>query len=392
MRRFSGSRRHDWVLPRLADLLEAVAAKVPWPCHAVSRWGAKHYCARTNPGPTCESLAMTDLIADFDLSAHNTLALRARARFGAWLRTADDVPAVIALAAEKGLPLRILGGGSNVVLPELFKGVIAVMAIAGRRIIADDDEATVLELGAGEVWTDLVEWSVGQGFGGLENLVSIPGTVGAAPVQNIGAYGAELADFLETVTAFDRQDRSVVSLDRADCAFGYRDSVFKRQPDRYVILSVRLRLPKPWRPNLGFAGLADLAAMDGLKPSDVMARVAAIRASKLPDWRREPNVGSFFQNPVVAADMADAIVARFPDAPNFPQPEGQRKLSAAWLIEKSGLKGFALGPAGTSERHALVVVNRGGASASDIAALAAHIQARVREQFGVALNPEPIFL
>lgn len=335
---------------------------------------------------------MIDLIADFDLSARNTLALRARSLFGAEIRQAEDIPALIDLGAARDLPLRILGGGSNVVLSEAFDGVTAVMAIGGRRVLSDDRDGTIIEAGAGEGWSDLVGWSVGQGLGGLENLVSIPGTVGAAPVQNIGAYGAELADFFHSLTAYDRTERRVVSMDRDACGFGYRDSTFKRQPDRYVITSVRLRLPKPWTPNLGFAGLADLGEQAGLAPADVMARVAAIRASKLPDWRLEPNAGSFFQNPVVPADQAAAIVAEFPEAPNFPQPDGRRKLSAAWLIEKSGLKGFRLGAAGTSERHALVVVNRGGASAADIAGLADHIKATVQGRFGVMLHVEPVFL
>ncbi len=335
---------------------------------------------------------MIDLEADFDLSAHNTLALKARSRFGAVLHRAEDVPDLLGQAAAVGLPVRILGGGSNVVLAETFEGITALMAITGRTIVSDDGTATIIEAGAGENWTDLVSWSVGQGFGGLENLISIPGTVGAAPVQNIGAYGAELADFFQSLVAYDRLEQVFRTFSLEECGFAYRDSIFKRQPDRYVIVSVRLSLPKPWAPNLGFAGLADLAQHGDLSPVLVMERVAAIRASKLPDWRLEPNAGSFFQNPVVAAEDAAAIIAGFPEAPNFPQADGRRKLSAAWLIEKSGLKGFTLGPAGTSERHALVVVNRGGATAADIAALAEHIKAGVRERFGVALHVEPIFL
>ncbi len=352
---------------------------------------SKHYGAVPNPAELPDT-PMIDLIADFDLSARNTLALRARSRFGATILAADDVPALLDLTAEQGLALRVLGGGSNVVLSEVFDGLTAIMAITGRRIIADDADATIVEAGAGESWTDFVAWTVGQGFGGLENLVSIPGTVGAAPVQNIGAYGAELADFFHELTAYDRLERRFVRLGRNESGFGYRDSTYKRQPDRYVITAVQLRLPKPWSPNLRFAGLAELADQPGLSPADVMNRVAAIRASKLPDWRVEPNAGSFFQNPVVPAALAAAIVADYPEAPNFAQSDGRRKLSAAWLIEKTGLKGFQLGPAGTSERHALVVVNRGGASAADISALADHIKAQVLARFGVPLHVEPVFL
>ncbi|UYO00172.1 MAG: UDP-N-acetylmuramate dehydrogenase [Devosia sp.] len=337
---------------------------------------------------TLPPLALT---ADFDLTGHNTLALKARSRFGCVLERAEQVPHLFALAAADGLPVRILGGGSNVVLSETFDGITAVIGLRGLNIVTAGADSVLIEAAAGELWDNLVRWTVGQGYGGIENLVSIPGTVGAAPVQNIGAYGAELADVFENLVAFDRERGAEVTLDRADCAFGYRDSLFKRQPGRYVITLVRLRLNTAWAANLGFAGLADLAGEATLSPAMVMERVAAIRASKLPDWRVEPNAGSFFQNPIVPADLAEAIVAAHPGAPNFVQPDGRRKLSAGWLIENAGLKGFELGPVGTSARHALVVVNRGGGSAEDIRTLAGHIRTTVFDKFGVTLAEEPIF-
>lgn len=332
------------------------------------------------------------LIPDFDLTARNTLALAARSRFGVVLDAPGQVPAIFALAAAENLPLRLLGGGSNVVLAPNFEGITALMAIKGRQVLHTDGDGVVVEAAAGETWHDLVLWTVEQGLGGLENLALIPGTVGAAPVQNIGAYGAEFADLFAGLTAYDSLEGRIREFDAAACAFGYRDSLFKREPGRFVVLSLRLRLPRPWQANLGFAGLAELADRVDLSPATVMQRVIALRQSKLPDWRQTPNAGSFFQNPIVTTAQAAPILAQFPTAPNYAQPDGRLKLSAGWLIEQSGLKGFALGPAGISERHALVVVNRGGATADDIAALAAHVKHTVRARFGVDLHEEPVFL
>ncbi len=331
------------------------------------------------------------LLADFDLSERNTLALRAHSRFGVTISDSTVLPELFEIATAKNLPVRILGGGSNVVLSSTFDGITALIALKGKRVVSEHDGATLIEAAAGEVWHELVLWSVEQGLGGLENLALIPGTVGAAPVQNIGAYGAELADFFDSLIAYDRQTGAQVSFDRTLCAFAYRDSVFKHEVDRYVVLSVRLRLPKLWSPNLNFAGLSDLSG-EGLTPKSVMERVIALRTAKLPDWRITPNAGSFFQNPIVASADAAQVLAEFPTAPAFTQTEGRLKLSAGWLIEKSGLKGFRMGPVGTSERHALVVVNHGGADQADVAALAAHVKATVKARFGIQLHEEPIFL
>jgi UDP-N-acetylmuramate dehydrogenase len=334
---------------------------------------------------------MTDtlpaLIPHFDLSARNTLALRARSRFGVEITHADQLPTLF----SQGLPVRILGGGSNVVLASSFEGITALIALRGLRRI-DEDDAVILEAAAGETWHDLVTHAVGQGLGGLENLALIPGTVGAAPVQNIGAYGVELADIFDSLDAFDRDTGRVVSLDRAACRFAYRHSVFKQQADRFVVTKVRLRLQKAWTPNLGFAGLAELAEAPEITPRLVMDRVIALRQSKLPDWRITPNAGSFFQNPIIAIETAQPVLDEFPTAPNFPQADGLTKLSAGWLIEKAGLKGFRLGPVGVSDRHALVLVNHDGGEQADIAALAAHIKRTVRDRFGIQLQEEPVFL
>lgn len=339
---------------------------------------------------------MTDiaasLIPDFDLSARNTLALRASSRFGIEIASVDMLEPLLAHGKAQHLPVRILGGGSNVVLAEAYDGITALVALKGRGVVQETAERIVVEAAAGETWHDLVAWTVDHGLGGLENLALIPGTAGAAPVQNIGAYGAELADFFHSLTAYDRKTGETTTFDRAACRFAYRDSAFKQQPDRYVVLSIRLALPRAWKPNLRFAGLTDLADAPGLSPRMVMDRVIALRTSKLPDWRTHPNAGSFFQNPILPINAAAPVLAEFPDAPNYPQAGDLTKLSAGWLIEKSGLKGFRMGPVGMSDRHALVVVNHGGAIQSDVAALAAHVKATVLARFGVALHEEPIFL
>ena len=336
---------------------------------------------------------MTDthltLIPDFDLSARNTLALGARSRFGVAITEPAMVPAVIARASADGLPLRILGGGSNVVLAPAFEGVTALMAIKGRSIVDRSERGVLIEAAAGATWHDLVASTVDQGLGGIENLALIPGTVGAAPVQNIGAYGVEVADVLESLVAYDRLEGRERTFRKADCAFAYRDSLFKHEPDRYVVLSLRLLLPTPWVPNLNFAGLGDIEGE--VTPRAVMERVVALRTSKLPDWRITPNAGSFFQNPIVPVVEAQSLLSEFPTAPAFPQADGRVKLSAGWLIEKSGLKGFRLGPVGMSERHALVLVNHGGAVQADVAALAEHVKRTVEQRFGVRLHEEPVF-
>lgn len=332
------------------------------------------------------------LIPDVDLSARNTLALRARSRLGVFITEPAMVPDLFANAAAQGLAVRILGGGSNVVLAPEFDGITAIIVIAGRRVVEDTAQATVIEAAAGESWHELVTWTVAQGLGGIENLAGIPGTVGAAPVQNIGAYGVELADVFDSLVAYDRASRAERTFQRADCAFAYRDSLFKREAGRFVVLSLRLRLPKPWTPNLGFAGLSDLGGGGEVPPRAVMDRVLALRGSKLPDWRSTPNAGSFFQNPIVPVVEAQPILTEFPMAPAFPQADGRLKLSAGWLIERSGLKGFRLGTVGISDRHALVVVNHGGAVQADVADLAAHVKQTVRARFGVLLHEEPVFL
>ncbi|HTN63985.1 MAG TPA: UDP-N-acetylmuramate dehydrogenase, partial [Devosia sp.] len=280
----------------------------------------------------------------------------------------------------------VLGGGSNVILSPRFDGLTLLMRLKGRQVIDRQNGHAIVEAMAGEPWHDFVAWTLDQGLPGLENLALIPGTVGAAPVQNIGAYGIELADRFDSLTAFDTATLSFRSFNRADCRFAYRQSVFKAEPGRYIVTSVRLALPEQWTPTLNYAGLNTMPA--NATPRAIVDQVIALRQSKLPDPARIGNVGSFFHNPVVTPAVHEAIG---PAAPAYPQPDGSIKLSAGWLIEQCGLKGAREGNVGVSERHALVLVNHGGGTHGEVEALANRIKTTVFERFGIMLTAEPSF-
>ncbi|MBU1362255.1 MAG: UDP-N-acetylmuramate dehydrogenase [Gammaproteobacteria bacterium] len=330
-----------------------------------------------------------------DLSRLNTLALPGKAAAYQKITT----PAQLSAPELAGQKRFILGGGSNLVLTGDFDGLVLHMAIPGRRLVKEDSEAFYVEAGAGENWHDFVQWTVQQGWPGLENLSLIPGTVGAAPIQNIGAYGLEVGECFHSLTAWDFEKQAFFPVDRSNCRFAYRDSVFKQErwhlSGRMAITSVVFRLPKAWTPNLRYADVnQELAAQEIATPTaqDIAKAIVAVRQRKLPDPAIIPNTGSFFHNPVVAAAQAAALAADFPTLPCYPQADGRVKLAAGWLIEQAGWKGKDLGPVGMYEKQALVLVNRGGATGDDVKRTMAAVQADVQARFGVALTPEPIFL
>ncbi|AMM84891.1 UDP-N-acetylmuramate dehydrogenase [Martelella sp. AD-3] len=325
-----------------------------------------------------------NLVADFDLTRENTLGLKSAARLAARITQAEALAALLDEADRRGINFTVLGGGSNVVLSETVEALVGLMRIAGRRLSGQTATHNLVTAGAGENWHDFVAWTVGRGMPGLENLAGIPGTVGAAPVQNIGAYGVQLSDVFFELTAFDTKTRAIETFKAAECGFGYRQSRFKIEPGRHVILSVTLALPRDWSPTKAYAGLEGFP--DDAAPAEVMASVLALRQSKLPDWRSLGNAGSFFHNPVVSTEEAERLAG----APRYPQPDGRVKLSAGWLIEQCGLKGERLGPVGTYDGHALVLVNHGGATRRDVARFAALVRERVKARFGVDLVQEPI--
>jgi UDP-N-acetylmuramate dehydrogenase len=330
-----------------------------------------------------------------DLAPFNTLALPGKAAH--YLKINDSAQLTDpALRAERRF---ILGGGSNLVLTGDFKGLLLHMAIPGKRLLQEDEEAWYIEAGAGENWHDFVQWTLQQGWPGLENLSLIPGTVGAAPIQNIGAYGLEVGQCFHSLTAWDFDKQAFVSFDLESCRFAYRDSLFKQQgwhlDGRMAIVSVTFRLAKAWQPNIRYADVAqELAACAIVTPTpqEVAKAIIAVRQRKLPDPAQIPNTGSFFHNPVVDAAVADALAQSHPALPRYPQPDGRVKLAAGWLIEQAGWKGKDLGPVGMYEKQALVLVNRGGATGNDVKRTMAAVQADVRARFGVTLTPEPIFL
>ncbi|WP_028447608.1 UDP-N-acetylmuramate dehydrogenase [Chitinimonas koreensis] len=326
---------------------------------------------------------------DADLAPLHTLALRARAERLAVLADLAELPDLL---AQAGPQLRVLGGGSNLVPAERVAGTVLKVELKGRQLLGEDEGAWYVAAAAGENWHDFVQWTLAQGWPGLENLSLIPGTVGAAPIQNIGAYGVELKDCFHALTARRLDDGSVCVFTAEQCAFGYRDSVFKRvEAGRWLITDVLFRLPKAWRPKLDYGDLR--ARLDGaeITPQAVADAVIAIRRSKLPDPAVTPNAGSFFHNPVVPAEQAAALKARHPALPLYPQADGSAKLAAGWLIEQAGWKGRRLGPVGMYAQQALVLVNHGGAGAADVAALMQAVRADVLERFGVMLQPEPVW-
>ena len=335
--------------------------------------------------------------AGYPLRAHNTFGFDVRARLACHVAREADLAAAVRDPRAEGQRLLVLGGGSNVVLTRDFDGLVLLVGLRGRRVVREDDGAWYVEAAAGENWHDFVAWTLDERMPGLENLALIPGTVGAAPVQNIGAYGLEMADRCVSVRAVELASGEAVEFDAAACGFGYRDSFFKREGrDRFVITSVTFRLPKAWTPQAGYADLARALEARGCPAApaarDVFDAVVAVRRAKLPDPAQLGNAGSFFKNPVIDAGRFDALAASEPGIVSYPQPDGRVKLAAGWLIDRCGWKGRALRAAAVHERQALVLVNRGGATGADILELAQAIRDDVRARFGVELEQEPVSL
>ncbi|MCZ4311902.1 UDP-N-acetylmuramate dehydrogenase [Comamonadaceae bacterium G21597-S1] len=348
------------------------------------------------------------------LQPYNTFHIVAKAFSLVRVTGVDVLEQVLAnpeLAAE---PRFILGGGSNIVLTGDVRPLVLKVEVMGRRVVQETDKGTVIEVGAGENWHELVAWTLDQGYPGLENLAMIPGTVGASPVQNIGAYGLELQDRFHSLDATDLVTGARYTLDAAQCGFGYRDSVFKHPApdaasaalgadgaavtgfglrDRVVITHVRLFLPKPWKPVLGYADLERKMLETGISQPDarqIFDWVCAIRSAKLPDPAVLGNAGSFFKNPQVTREQCDDIIQREPRIVHYPLDNGAVKLAAGWLIDACGWKGKSVGNAAVYERQALVLVNRGDATGGEVMTLARAIQTSVYERFGIQLEPEPV--
>ena len=332
------------------------------------------------------------LQTDFPLTTLNTLQLPALAAHYLYV---DDCALLHKLPPHQRR--FILGGGSNLVLLGDFDGLVLHVGLKGKRLAFEDAEAWYVEAASGENWHDFVLWTLSQGWPGLENLVLIPGTVGASPVQNIGAYGLEAGERIHQVRAIDLETGSEKIFSHTDCCFGYRHSLWKKEgwhlTGRTLITAVTFRLPKCWQANCRYADLAtELEHTAQPSPQQIAQAIIALRQRKLPDPAILPNAGSFFENPIIDAQTAEKLAAAHPGLPHYRQADGKVKLAAGWLIEHAGWKGRQLGNVGMYEKQALILVNYGNGKSQDICALVTAVQSDVSRQFGVDLRPEPVFI
>ncbi len=331
------------------------------------------------------------------LKLYNTFGIEAKACQFAEIRSVDDLQEILRNPAYASLPTLIIGGGSNLLFTRNFEGLVLKISIQGIEAVREDAQHVWLKAGAGVSWHQLVLYSIEQGLGGIENLSLIPGTVGAAPMQNIGAYGVEIQDTFDSLEAVERQTGALKTFYAQDCHFGYRESVFKNVlKDRYIITSVTLRLSKQPVINTSYGDIEKILAqrqsenghhfVPGIR--EVSDAVICIRQSKLPDPAVIGNAGSFFKNPVIPQQQYEQLKKTFDQIPGYALPDQTVKVPAGWLIEQTGWKGKRVGDAGVHDRQALVLVNHGSASGEEIKALARQIQASVYEKFGIEIMPE----
>jgi UDP-N-acetylmuramate dehydrogenase len=326
------------------------------------------------------------------LGGLNTLRVNATASCLATVADPDALPAILGHERLRDFPVLVLGEGSNVLFAADFHGLVLRPAWRSVHISEDDGRTAIVRAAAGYGWDALVDWTLAQGLPGLENLALIPGLVGAAPIQNIGAYGVEASEFIGSVEAWDRERGGFMRLDAAACGFGYRDSIFKREPDRWIVSNVEFHFDRARRPALDYAGVREELAALGLAdpgPAQVASAVRRLRRRKLPDPASIGNAGSFFKNPVLKNEHATRLKEAHPSLPVYPSGEGSSKLSAAWLIEACGWRGVRDGDAGISAQHALVLVNHGHATGAQLLSLGRRVAESVDQRFGVRLEPEP---
>jgi UDP-N-acetylmuramate dehydrogenase len=329
---------------------------------------------------------------EVSLKPFNTFGVDVRARLFAQAHSDADVRQALAYAEEQGVPLLVIGGGSNLLLTADIPSLVLRMASRGIRILEDDGRRVVIEAEAGEPWHPFVQHTLAQGLSGLENLSLIPGTVGAAPMQNIGAYGVEIKDVFAGLTALDRQTGELRDFTLDECNFAYRDSLFKQQPGRWLILRVRFALSRIAHLHLEYGPVRQRLTEQGIDQptaTDVSRAICSIRSEKLPDPAVLGNAGSFFKNPLVSATLVAQLKGEYPDLVAYAQPDGQMKLAAGWLIERAGWKGFRDADAGVHKAQALVLVNYGDATGLQLLDLAQRIQKDISERFHVELEMEP---
>ncbi|MFJ2714441.1 UDP-N-acetylmuramate dehydrogenase [Pseudomonas sp. NPDC087346] len=326
------------------------------------------------------------------LKPFNSFGVDVRAQLFAEAHSDADVREALAYATAHSVPLLVIGGGSNLLLTADISALVLRMATRGIRVISDDGNRVQIEAEAGEPWHPFVQHTLALGLAGLENLSLIPGTVGAAPMQNIGAYGVEIKDVFAGLTALDRQTGELRDFTLEECNFAYRDSLFKQHPGRWLILRVRFNLDRAAHLHLEYGPVRQRLTEQGIEqptPTDVSRAICSIRSEKLPDPAVLGNAGSFFKNPLVSAALVEQIKAQHPDLVAYAQPDGQMKLAAGWLIERAGWKGFRDADAGVHKLQALVLVNYGTATGLQLFDLAQRIQKDIAERFNVELEMEP---
>ncbi|MCG8577307.1 MAG: UDP-N-acetylmuramate dehydrogenase [Flavobacteriales bacterium] len=326
------------------------------------------------------------------LKEYNTFGIEAKAYSFAKFQSIDELVEILQSRKSINDPLLILGGGSNILLTRDYEGLAIKNELTGIDVVEEDEQQVKIRAMAGEVWHELVMYAVSNGYGGIENLSLIPGSVGAAPMQNIGAYGVEIKDVFVELEALNRKSLQIETFTKENCKFGYRESVFKRDlKDQYIILSVTLLLSKKHQLNTSYGAIEQELTKKGIDTpgiKDVSEAVIAIRQSKLPDPAEIGNSGSFFKNPVVSAEKFEQLKSKFPDIANYPLPNGEVKLAAGWLIDQAGWKGKTIGNYGVHKNQALVLVNYGGASGADIWQLSEDILQSVKDIYDVDLERE----
>lgn len=328
-----------------------------------------------------------------DLTPYNTLKLSALADYFLVITAADQIKEAIDFSLEKKLPIFVLGGGSNILISQDLRFLVLKNELKGIEVLKETRDSIYLKAASGEIWSALVYYAVSRNWGGIENLFYVPGSVGAAPVQNIGAYGVELKDVFESLQAMDLQTGEIKEFNLSDCRFGYRDSIFKNEAkSRYFILSITIKLSKQPQLKLDYGDIkAKLAEQKNETPSvkEVAEIIKEIRDAKLPNPAILANAGSFFKNPEVSTDFFEKLQLRFPEIKFFPgSSEDLIKIPAGWLIEKAGFKGKRYGEVGMYEKQALILVNYGGASAQDAIEYIRLIQAEVKKIFAINIEPE----
>ncbi|MDQ9008217.1 UDP-N-acetylmuramate dehydrogenase [Acinetobacter gerneri] len=330
-----------------------------------------------------------NILKKVQLKPFNTLSLDAIAEFYVKIQSEQDLLEALQFAQQQQLNVLILSGGSNMLLPEHIHALVIHMNIQGIEALAEDDQSVTWRVGAGEVWHDFVLYSTAHQAYGLQNLALIPGLVGASPVQNIGAYGVEAGEFIQSVEVYDRVLEKFSSISAQDCAFSYRHSIFKDDPNRYVICHVTFKLLKKAQLKLNYGDLKQAVGQDETA-ENLQNQVIKIRQSKLPDPKEFANVGSFFKNPVISQTDFIELSKSHENMPHYPQPHDQVKIAAGWLIDQAGWKGKTLGNVGMFHKQALVLVNYADAKLEDVKATYRAVQDDVYEKFNINLEPEPV--